>query len=340
MIIVTMEAGTASNGSAPFFVVGNDRSGTTVLRLVLDRSAEAAVPPESMFLLDFAPVRRRGGLEDPEKAARFVAEVWRHPRVQLWGLAGDPPPLPSGLRHAEAYRFAVEAPFRAYASAEGKERFGDKTPAYLQAVDELLAVWPDARIVVLVRDARAVALSIQKLPFGPNNPYAAAAWWARGIREGLEAERRHPEQVLTVRYEDLVSEPEATVRRVCDHVRLGYNSEMLAIERAGPDKIVAEQAGWYSGVSKPISAEASGRWRTEMPEEDQRVVAAVAAPELRELGYEALDSEAAVPRSRALAYIAHDAALRAANAFRLRIVQERGRELRYVLRRKLAGARG
>ena len=47
---------------APFFVVGNDRSGTTLLRLVLDRSAEAAVPPESMFLLDFAPVRRRGRL--------------------------------------------------------------------------------------------------------------------------------------------------------------------------------------------------------------------------------------------------------------------------------------
>jgi hypothetical protein len=324
--------------AAPFFVVGNDRSGTTVLRLVLDRSAEAAVPPESMFLLDFASVRHRGGLEDPEKAARFLAEVWNHPRVRLWGLHSDPPPVPSGLSHADAYRFAVEAPFRAYTRREGKERFGDKTPAYLHAVDELLAVWPDARIVVLVRDARAVALSIQKLPFGPNNPYAAAAWWARGIREGLEAEHRHPEQVLTVRYEDLVSEPEATVRRVCDHVRLGYNSEMLAIERAGPEKIVAEQAWWYSGVSQPISDAASGRWRTEMPEADRRVVVAVAGPELRALGYDAAEGQAAVPRSRALVYSAHDTTLRAANAFRLRILQEHGRELRYVLRRKLAGA--
>jgi Sulfotransferase family len=325
---------------APFFVVGNDRSGTTVLRLVLDRSAEAAVPPESMFLLDFEPVRCRGGLEDPEKAARFLAEVWRHPRVQLWGLRSDPPPLPSGLSHADAYRFVVEAPFRAYALREGKKRFGDKTPAYLHAVDELLAVWPEARFVVLVRDARAVARSIQKLPFGPNNPYAAAAWWARGIREGHDAERRHPEQVLTVRYEDLVSDPEATVRRVCDHVRLGYNSEMLAIERAGPEKIVSEQADWYTGVSKPISAEASSRWRTEMPEADRRVVEAVAGPELRVLGYETGDGVVVVPRSRALAYSAHDTTLRAVNAFRLRIVQERGRELRYVLRRKLAGARG
>lgn len=327
-------------GDAPFFVVGNDRSGTTLLRLVLDRSAGAAVPPESMFLLDFAPVRRRGGLEDPQKAARFVTEVWSHPRVQLWGLEGGPPRMPAGLSHAEAYRFAVEAPYRAYARREGKERFGDKTPAYLHAVDELLAVWPTARVVVLVRDARDVALSIAKLPFGPNNAYAAAAWWSRGVRAGLAAERRHPEQVLTVRYEDLVAEPEATVRRVCDHVRLGYNSEMLAIERAGPGKIVSEQADWYTGVSSPISAAASGRWRTAMPEEDRRMVDAVAGAELRELGYETGDGEARVPRSRALAYTAHDMALRAVHAFRLRILQERGRELRYVLKRKLAGARG
>jgi hypothetical protein len=326
--------------AGPFFVVGNDRSGTTLLRLVLDRSAEAAVPPESMFLLDFASVRRRGGLEDPEQAERFLAEVWSHPRVQLWGIAGEPPPVPPGLTHAEAYRFAVEAPFRAYAAREGKERFGDKTPAYLHAVDELLAVWSDARVVVLVRDARGVAHSITKLPFGPNNAYAAAAWWADGIRTGLEAERRHPEQVLTVRYEDLVSEPEATVRRVCDHVRLGYNSEMLAIERAGPGKIVPEQADWYTGVASPISAAAADRWRVELPADDQRLVAAVAGAELRALGYEIQGGDAAVPPARAVAYRAHDAAFRAVHAFRLRIVQEHGRELRYVLRRKLAGARG
>lgn len=335
-----MEAGTAPSEPAPFFVVGNDRSGTTLLRLVLDRSAEAAVPPESMFLLDFAPVRRRGGLEEPAKAARFLAEVWSHPRVRLWGLPGGPPPVPPSLTHAEAYRFAVEAPFRAYARREAKERFGDKTPPYLHAVDEVLAIWPDARVVVLVRDARAVAHSIVRLPFGPNNPYAAAAWWAAGIRAGLAAERRHPKQVLTVRFENLVTEPEANVRRVCDHVRLGYNSDMLAIERAGPGKIVPEQAGWYTGVSSPISATAADGWRTEMPEEDQRLVAAVAGAELRELGYEASEGEPAVPRPRALAYTAHDSALRAVHTFRLRIVQERGRELRYVVRRKLAGARG
>jgi hypothetical protein len=320
---------------APFFVVGNDRSGTTMLRLVLDRSAEAAIPPESMFLLDYAPVRRRGGLDDPQAAAAFVQEVWRHPKVRLWNLAEDPPTVPSGLSHAQAYRFAVESPFRAYARAAGKERFGDKTPAYLHAVDELLAVWPEARIVVLVRDARAVALSVRGLPFGPNNAYAAAQWWARGIRRGLEAEQRHPEHVLAVRYEDLVAAPEIHVRAVCAHVGLGYNSEMLAIERSDPAKIVEGQAAWFKQVSAGITTSEAGKWRTQMTAEDRRVVAAVAGPELAALGYDLEDGAGPVGRARAAGYTAQDVALRAVNAVRLRVVQERGRELRHVLRRKL-----
>ncbi len=72
----------------PFFIVGNDRSGTTMLRLVLDRSAEAAIPPESMFLLDFAPVRRRGGLEDPARPQPLRPGGLEPPQVRLWGLAG------------------------------------------------------------------------------------------------------------------------------------------------------------------------------------------------------------------------------------------------------------
>jgi hypothetical protein len=323
----------------PFFVIGNDRSGTTMLRLILDRSAEAAIPPESMFLLDFAPVRRRGGLGDPAAAAAFAEEVWRHPRVRLWNLAGGPPAVPPGLSHDEAYRFAVEAPFRAYARAHGKERFGDKTPAYLHAVDELLAVWPDARIVVLVRDARDVALSIVPMPFGPNNAWAAGRWWARGIRRGLEAERRHPEQVLTLRYEELVSDPETQVRRVCARLGLGYNSEMLAIERSDPGKIVQDQASWFTQISAGITPAAAGRWVTEMPLADRRAIEAVAGPELRQLGYATGPEARPVSRPRAAAYAAGDAARRALNVVRLRVVQERGRELRYVLGRKLGGLR-
>lgn len=323
---------------SPFFVVGNDRSGTTLLRLILDRSREAAVPPESMFLLDFAPVRRRGGLDDHERATRFCAEVWSHPRVRAWGLTGEAPEVPGGLSHEEAYRFAVEAPFRAYAGREGKERFGDKTPAYLFAFDELFAVWPAARAVVLVRDARDVALSVRSVPFGPNNTYTAAGWWRKGVRAGLEAQSRYPEQVLTVRYEDLVRDPETVVQEVCRHVGLGYNTEMLAVEASPPEKVLGSPTGTLAPL-EPISADGSGRFEAEMSAEDRRIVESVAGNELRALGYEVGDGALPVGRVQAGAYTAHDAALRAVNVVKLRVLEERGHELGYVLRRKFRALR-
>ena len=98
----------------PFFLLGHDRSGTTMLRLILDRG-DVAIPPESMFLLD---VDSRQPAEDVLRAA------WNHPRVRLWGLTGEPPPLPEGMNGVDAFRFAVSAPFVAYAELEGKDALG------------------------------------------------------------------------------------------------------------------------------------------------------------------------------------------------------------------------
>jgi hypothetical protein len=321
--------------SAPFFIVGHDRSGTTMLRLVLDRSSEVAIPPESMLLADFEPVRSRGELADPARAAALVAEIWRHPKVRLWGVNGSPPTPPTGLGHAAAYRFAVEAPYRAYAAAHGKQRFGDKTPLYLRYVDAIDEIWPEARFVVLVRDGRDVALSLRGVPFGANNVYAAARSWADGVRLGQEAQLRRPDRTLTVRYEDLVANPEPQVRALCSFLGLTYDSDMLEIQRTDPGKIVQDQASWFTNVFEGINATAVGRWRTEMSERERRVFAAVAGNELRALGYES-GEPARLHLAMTLAYEAHDAALRASNLVRLRLVQERGRELRYVLRRKLA----
>jgi Sulfotransferase family len=322
--------------TTPFFLVGNDRSGTTVLRLVLDRGA-AAIPPESMFLVDFAPARKRGGLGDRETAERLLREVWSHPRVRLWGLPEEPPELPSDLSHEPAYRFIVSAPFEALARAQGKERWGDKTPLYLRHLDELDAVWPDARFVVLVRDGRDVALSVMRVPFGANNVWAAARWWAEGIRIGQEAERRYPGRVLTVRYEELVTQPEPQTRRVCGFLGIPFAPDMLAIERTDATKILEDQTGWFTEIWAGINASPVGKWRRQMTLEERRVFAAVAGRELEALGYE-VEEPSSLGGARAAVYAGHDAAMRLVNFVRLRVVQERGREIRYVLRRKLAGA--
>lgn len=295
-----------------------------MLRLVLDRG-DVAIPPESMFLLDVDPT---------QPAEDVLRTAWSHPRVQLWGLAGEPPALPRGLNDDDAFRFAVSAPFVAYAEREGKTRWADKTPAYIHHIDRLAAIWPDARFVVLVRDGRDVALSVMGVPFGPNNAWAAARSWAAAIRAGREAAARYPGRVLELRYEDLVTDPARLLVTACDFLGMAFYEDMLSIEKADRSKVVSDQSSWFTSVWGGITTAGVGKWRTELSPRQVEAFEAVAGDELRLLGYETSDATASL--ALVPAYVAHDAAMRGVNFVRLRLVQERGREVRHVLRRKLA----
>ena len=312
----------------PFFIVGNDRSGTTMLRMILDRGPDAAIPPESMFLTDVAP-----GTPDPQALAE---EVWNHPKVALWELPGPAPQLAPGLDPDAAIRAALAAPFEAYARKLGKPRWGDKTPHYVNHDDAQLEIWPDARFVVIVRDGRDVALSLRRMPFGPNNAWAAAQWWARGIRAGERAQARHPGHVMTVRYEDLARDPSTHVPPVCAFLGLAYDEDMLALERADRSRIVADQASWFPTLFDGVNAKAVERWRREMPRRDQAVFAALAGAELARFGYPVPPTPVRPPNAlRAPLYHRHNERMRDVNFIRLRVFQERGRELRLALARRL-----
>jgi hypothetical protein len=120
----------------------------------------------------------------------------------------------------------------------------------------------------------------------------------------------------------------------CNFLELEYSPDMLAIERTDRSKVVEDQSAWFTNVWSGITTAAVGKWQTELSPRDVGVFESVAGDELRLLGYETGGPDG----SRALvpAYAAHDAAMRAVNFVRLRLVQERGREVRHVLRRKLA----
>jgi hypothetical protein len=316
----------------PFFIVACDRSGTTMLRLILDRSTDVAIPTESMILVDFA--RRAGDpLDTDAEFDRLARAVWRHPKVREWGLPGDPP-VRAGRAGAAAFRAALAAPFEAYAALHGKPRWADKTPYYVGELDLVKAVFPDARIVNLVRDGRDVALSLLRVPFGPSNVWAAARQWRAAVDAGDAAEARYGRDVLTIRYEDLVSDPEPVVRRVCTFCEIAYRPEMLAIEDAAAGKLAAGQEGWFAELFAGIGTRSVGKWRTGMTPGQQAVFAAEAGEALRRHGYDVSDP-GAVPRTPAAVYAAHNWAVKLWNFARLHVWQERGREVPHVIRRRL-----
>src|SRR3712207_1470296 len=156
------------NEGPPFFIVGSARSGTTLLRLMLNAHPSVAVPPESRFVVELWTGAERVNV------AQLLAKLAAHTRFQAWDL-----PIEMVEHELEGvtgapYATAIEAAYQAYARGSGKSRWGDKTPRYVESIPLLAKLWPDSRFVHLVRDGRNVALSYADVPFGPKNVVKAA----------------------------------------------------------------------------------------------------------------------------------------------------------------------
>jgi Sulfotransferase family len=318
-------------------MVACDRSGTTMLRLILDRSLDIAIPTESMIVVDFANLRHRYGALDTDAAFdQLAADVWRHPKVREWRLPGRPPGR-AGRTGDEAYRTALEAPFQAYADIHGKPGWGDKTPYYVEHLEEVWRVFPEARVVNLVRDGRDVALSLLRVPFGPANVWAAAHMWRSAVEAGERAQGRRPDGVLTVRYEDLVADPETVVPRICAFAEIAYDPSMLALEESA-GAVARGQEDWFRELYSGISARSVGKWRRQMTISQRALFASVAGDVLRRHGYDVPD-DGPPPRIPAVAWLAHNWAVKLWHFGKLHVLEERGREIPHLVRRRLRAAR-
>ena len=300
----------------PVIVLGVRRSGTTLLRVMLDRSPELAIPDETYFVTLLAD-RHRGALDK----ARFLDDLHRLPRVRELGIPlGD---VEARVGDGMPPGRAIAAVFEAYAAARGKRRWGDKTPLYMQYLPLLERLFPDALFVHLVRDGRDAAQSFLELPAGlvagswaqPGSATGVACQWRSEIVAARRlGERVGPRRYLDLRYERLVAAPDEELRRVCASAGLAYDPAML--EYAGTVDLAGKPH--QERLRRPPTPGVRD-WRRDMAARDVAAFEAVAGDLLAELGYElANPATAAGPDARAraalAAYRARVAAWRAAAA--------------------------
>ena len=275
----------------PVIVLGVGRSGTTLLRVMLDRSSQIAIPYESFFVTPLA--HRHGGRPNLDA---FVDDLGRFYQLYEWGISPEDvrPRLREGMTTGEA----IAAVFEVYAEHEGKPRWGDKTPLYMQHLPLLERLFPEALWVHLVRDGRDAALSFLELPEGFSGttwalPRTAAQFAARWRTEILWARRLGAhvgDRYFELRYEDLVSEPELELRRVCEHASLEWEPAML--EHADVPEVSSMPE--HRNIAQPPTPGLRD-WRSQMTREDARAFEQVAGDVLRSAGYELVDPAADYP---------------------------------------------
>jgi len=258
---------------AAVLIGGCGRSGTTLIREMLDRHPSLAIGPETAILCDFP---------NPER----LAFDWGLPQAEIER---------SMSRSRDIVEFSAEF-FRAYAKKRGKPVWGDKTPRNVRALGRILKWFPNARFVHMIRDGRDVACSLRKhpketvrhgklVPQNVNRPITECAKrWIEDTSCGL-ALRGHP-RVIEVRYEVLTADPETELKRICDFLRLDYDASMArASDEGSPADLTDGRLMNNRDAAGQIHRKSLSRWRRDMSPSERRDFVHVAGELLVALGY-------------------------------------------------------
>ncbi len=288
-------------------IVGVGRSGTTMLRLMLDAHPALTIPPETHFVPDLIDAINGGAT--PERAVEVMTAV------RQWGdLHTEPDEVLA--RWAELDEFAAGPALRSFyeifPARQGKARYGEKTPAYVKNMLKIEEALPEARFIHVIRDGRDVALSRWKRTLGDKPPAPAkqvAETWERRIRRA-QRHGRKLNHYLELRYEDLVTDTEPNLREICDFLELEWDPAILRYYEGAADRMAemardlpaiegkptrpgSERMQAHAMTQKPPDPSAMYRWKEKMTPEDIAAFDAAAGGLLADLGYEVGTADAA-----------------------------------------------
>lgn len=276
----------------PIFIVGAQRSGTTLLRYILSSHPRIYIPPESNFIPRYFGSHPKGILSRGQ-AIKTVAGILDYRMFfKDWGTdRPDPEQLVDSLNTITPATI-LDAIYGQYAALHGSERWGDKSPIYSDYVDLLVEIYPKAQFIHIIRDGRDVALSMLNSYQSPrffyvDLYYAAKEWKQRVNNARRSGQRLAKGNYYELHYENLTANPIEEIEMICD-----YLEEELEPGMAEPHSTANSShhsKGIHSGTRKPLNTESVGKWKSRMPEQDQRLFQSVAGDLLIELGYEVPD---------------------------------------------------
>ncbi|MBR3371617.1 MAG: sulfotransferase [Rhodobacteraceae bacterium] len=250
------------------FVVGNSRSGTTMMSRVLGRNSAIHGFPELHYIEQMVTAEQFAS-DNPVQDARAIDLVARLISIFRLGyfkrreperFLSEAQDIINGVKprtHAALLRAAMLAEARRHDAVIACEQ----TPRNVFHIDAILAAYPDAVVINMVRDPRDVLLSQKnkwrRRSMGAPIPRfeALRAWmnyhpltmsllWKSAVTAGCRPRNR----VLTVRFEDLLAQPQDALREICTHIGIEYDANMLNVPQVGSSARQDQSA--QSGIDK------------------------------------------------------------------------------------------
>lgn len=279
------------------FIVGVGRSGTTLLRLMLDSHPDMVIPPETHFI----PNALKLNSTDKELRKKLLDVVLG---AHTWGdFHIDPDDFRRSIESIEEFTVAkgLRVFYSLYADKHNKKRWGDKSPPYQIHMTRIQKCLPETHFIHIIRDGRDVAVSARKLWFGAGEDICDQAnRWKERIIESRKQAKSIP-YYMEVRYEDLIRDSEAVLKQISAFIQIPYSKLMLNYYQTAEQRLSEighryaedgeirvhqrERLDIHKMVSKKPDESRIGHWKSELSSDEVVAYEKIAGSLLEDLGY-------------------------------------------------------
>lgn len=292
--VVHARVGKVEKMLKPIFIGGCDRSGTTFLAASLARIPGVFALPESQFIAQAAELAATGNGNVAE-LCRFIAS---HPRYDAWREFGcaEPDTVAGGAR---SVREALDKLVRHYAEQSDFAdpiAFVEHSPPNAGKAATLLRLFPDLRLIHILRDGRAVAASWMPLDWGPNDIIDSAKIWMHAVTQAQQGvATAGPSRATEIGYEALVEQGDEALRSLFPFLGLDLETSLAETPSF---KLPASAQSTHKLVHSAADPSRAVRWREKLSEREIEIFEALAGGFLDALGYERVNSD--TPRGPSL----------------------------------------
>lgn len=274
----------------PLLMTPLRRCGSHALRLRLNFNRDF-YSPYPLHIVDFMPlVPLYGDLADDRHYFQLVVDVvgLQAAGMVKWpDMAFDPADIFEAIKdeRRSVHRVVWEMLLRA-GERHGATVVMDKSLDSVHYAEELLELFPNMLFLNVVRDPRGQVASMNRAIIHDFNTTLNAMYWVKAHGAGRALAQRHPDRVLTIRFEDFIADQEQVLRQVCAFIKIEFLPSMLDVAASSEAHQLAKMSDlWQTNCFAPIPAN-KDKFKTQLSNDEIETIESLAQEHMRHYGYE------------------------------------------------------
>ena len=264
-----------------FLIVGCGRSGTTLIKSILNHHNNVSVVHETFYFDNIVKnLNKRKNVTYAEAIEYLLSRWWLKESGFTMESILNQLPDDKGSKYDPYLLF--QAMLLSSSEEEQVIQIGEKTPSHINYIDEIIEKVPALKVIQMIRDPRAVFTSYSKTNVGSNQVLPVVREWSNAYK--VYTRHMNSPNYLLVKYEDLATSPEQTLRSICSFLGVDFTNDLLSFYARKEQGFVQEQRH-HAKTLKPLTAERVGAWSGEISLYKRQVIENVLYEEMKSANY-------------------------------------------------------